>query len=235
MTKMRRPADTRPSVMRRSAQPPRDRVIADDRSGDQLRKHRDVDRDFEQAAVRLHLAAIHIDEIRDRMEGEERNAERQRDARQRESVAAERGIERADREVGVLEDAEQREIGRDAGRNCEPPPLSLRRADQQREAVIEHDLEGQQQHEARLAPGVEQQRRREQDDVLRRDAGRQAIEQKEQRQEVEQEGDRRKQHRRPVALTRADAWPSRRSGRSRRRAGAAQDRSAEIPARCARG
>jgi len=54
-------------------------VVADDWTGDELRKHRDVDRDLEQAAVRRG-AAMNVNEIRNGMKGEERNAEWQCEA-----------------------------------------------------------------------------------------------------------------------------------------------------------
>ena len=56
MTKMRKPAEARPSVMRRAAELARDGVIADDRAGHELRKHRDIDRDLQRIAVGGDLA-----------------------------------------------------------------------------------------------------------------------------------------------------------------------------------
>ena len=184
----------RPSAHAPVAQAPRDRVITDDRSGDKLREHRDIDRDREQAAVGRDPAAMDVDQIRDRVKREERNAERQREAGQRERIRADERVDRPDGEVGVFEQSEQREIGGDTERGRELAPAALRRADRQRGAVVHHDLAGEQQDETRLAPGVEQQRSKQQNDVLRRDAWRRAIEQEEQRQEVEQECDGRKQH-----------------------------------------
>jgi hypothetical protein len=81
-------------------------VVADDRTGDELRKHRDVDRDLEQAAVRRG-AAMNVHEVRERVKGEERNAERQFEAGQREGLTDD-SVEGANGELGVVEHAEDR-------------------------------------------------------------------------------------------------------------------------------
>jgi hypothetical protein len=81
-------------------------VVADDWTGDELRKHRDVDRDLEQAAVRRG-AAMNVDEVRERVKGEERNAERQCEAEQREGLTDD-SVEGANGELGVFEHAEDR-------------------------------------------------------------------------------------------------------------------------------
>jgi hypothetical protein len=52
-------------------------------------------------------------------------------------------------------------------------------ADQQGRCVVEDDLAGEQQNKDRLTPRVEQQRRRNENDVLRRDASNRAIDDKE--------------------------------------------------------
>src|SRR4051812_34155613 len=108
------------------------------------------------------------------MKGEERNAERQREAGQCKSVAKD-GIERADGKIGVLKQPEQREVDCHGERGHKLPSLALGRADRERSTVVECDLRREQQDEARLAPSVEQQRGEEQYDVLCRDAGRQEI------------------------------------------------------------
>ena len=57
---------------------------------------------------------MHVDQIRDRMKGEERDAERQRETRQREAGAAgSTPLSVPIDEVGIFEHAEQREVRRD--------------------------------------------------------------------------------------------------------------------------
>ena len=101
---------------------------------------------------------------------------------------------RAEDKVRVLEQAEGGKVRRHRERRDEAAPVALRGADHQGRCVVEDDLAGQQQDEYRLAPRVEQKRGRDENDVLRRDPGRHAIDDEEQRQEVEQERDRREQH-----------------------------------------
>ena len=186
------------------AEAARNRVIADDRAGDELRKHRDVDRDLKQVAVGR-CAAMHVDQVRDRVKGEERDAERQREAGQRERGTGDR-VHRAEDKVGVLEQAEGGEVRRHRECRDEAAPVALRGTDHQGRCVVEDDLAGEQQDEDRLAPGVEQKRGRDENDVLRRDPGRHAINDEEQRQEIEQERDGREQHQaRCTAFARL--WP----------------------------
>jgi hypothetical protein len=94
-----------------------------------------------QVAVRRDSAAMHIDQVRDRVKGEERNAKRQRKAGQRKGIS-DYGVERADREVGVFEQAEQREVRRDTKHSGEPSPAPLGRANGERCAVSVLTLDG---------------------------------------------------------------------------------------------
>jgi hypothetical protein len=152
-------------------------VVADDWTGDELRKHRDVDRDLEQAAVRRG-AAMNVDEVRERVKGEERNAERQFEAGQREGLTDD-SVEGANGELGVFENGEDCEVRRDSDSRGKTPPTALCAADQQGRCVVEDDLAGEQQNKDRLTPRVERQRYRDENDVLRRDAGNRAIDDKE--------------------------------------------------------
>ncbi len=63
-------------------------AIAHDRPGDQLREECDVGREVAEAASPLHPAAIEIDRVRHRLEGVERDADRQDDPQQRQLRAA---------------------------------------------------------------------------------------------------------------------------------------------------
>ena len=128
------------------------------------------------------------------MEGEEGDSERQCQARQRKAgPAGSAAFKVPTKKSAYLNTPSMREV-----RSTAAAVASLRRAsragvDHQCGGIIERDLCRQQSHEARLAPGIERQRGQQQNEVLRRDAGRQAIDEEEQRQKVEQEGDRREQ------------------------------------------
>ena len=63
-----------------------DVAVADDRSGDQLRKQQQVERRVHRALLRGRVAPRDVDDVRDRVEGEERDADRQQHARDRRSA-----------------------------------------------------------------------------------------------------------------------------------------------------
>ena len=54
-----------------------DLVVAHDRAGDQLREHRDVGDEVQEVALRPLAAPVNVHDIRDVVEGEERDADRQ--------------------------------------------------------------------------------------------------------------------------------------------------------------
>ena len=110
--------------------PPRqligDVAVADDRSGDQLRKQQQVQRRVHRALLRRRVAAVDVDDVGDGVEREERDADRQQHARHVERLDAEDAEQRVDvvgEEVGVLEDAEHGEVDGDGERE----PASRRR------------------------------------------------------------------------------------------------------------
>jgi hypothetical protein len=59
----------------------RDVLVADDRPGDQLRKQENVERKAAGVTLRERVLAVNIYQLGDRVKGEERNAEWQRDVR----------------------------------------------------------------------------------------------------------------------------------------------------------
>ena len=91
-------------------------VRADDRPGDQVGKERLQDRDVHERG-RARLAAVDVDDVRDRLEGEERDADRQDDLddreRRPEADAVKKGVEFVDEEAEVLEGAQKRQVERD--------------------------------------------------------------------------------------------------------------------------
>ena len=64
--------------------------VADDRSGDELRKEQQVERRMDRALLRGRVAAVDVDDVRDGVEREERDADRQQDHRQARMASAER-------------------------------------------------------------------------------------------------------------------------------------------------
>ena len=58
-----------------------DVAVADDRSGDELRKQQQVERRVHRALLRRRVAPVDVDDVRDGVEGEERDADRQQHAR----------------------------------------------------------------------------------------------------------------------------------------------------------
>ncbi len=93
----------------------RDRLVADDRAGDELGKKRDVERHIDRVAIGAEAATIDVDDVAEAVEGEERDAERQLDVGVAE-VVAERLQERGEiggGEIGVFEDSEHEKIAGD--------------------------------------------------------------------------------------------------------------------------
>ena len=174
----------------------RDRLVADDRAGDELRKERDVERDVDRIAVGAEAAPVDVDDVGQAVEGEERDAERQLDVGLAE-VVAERLQERGEiggDEVRVFEDAEHEEIAGDREAERPLPARAGVAVDDDRRDIVEGDGEQEDQQEARLAPGVEDEREQQRDDVLADDGRRQDVTGDENRQEIEKERDRGKHH-----------------------------------------
>ena len=65
-----------------------DVAVADDRSGDELRKEQQVQRRVHRALLRGRVAPVDVDDVRDGVEREERDADRQQHARHGESAGA---------------------------------------------------------------------------------------------------------------------------------------------------
>ena len=91
-----------------------DRLVADDRAGDELGKERNVERHVDRIAVGAEASPVDVDDVAEAVEGEERDAERQLDVGLAE-VVAERLQERGEiggDEIGVFEQAEHEKVDR---------------------------------------------------------------------------------------------------------------------------
>ena len=110
-----------------------ERLGAHDRPGDEMRKEADVEQDVDQRARRRELPAVDVDDVGQRVEGQERDRDRQRRPRRRADRACQprlsaRLIERGGEEVIVLETAEHAEIDDDAEPEHRAPRAARRAA-----------------------------------------------------------------------------------------------------------
>ena len=96
-----------------------DFAIADDRPGDELRKEQQVERRVDRALLRGRVTAVDVDHVGNRVEGIERDADREQHLGTANGRHVQRGQQRVDvvgEEVGVLEDAEHGEVDGNGGR-----------------------------------------------------------------------------------------------------------------------
>ena len=203
---MRAPTEARPKRLPALVELSRDRLVPDDRAGDELRKEGNVKRDVDRIAIGAEAPPVDVDDVGQAVEGEERDAERQLDVRMAE-VIAERLQERGEiggDEVGVFENAEHQEIARHGNTKR---PFSARvdvAVDDDRRDVVEGNGEEENQEEARLAPRVEDEREQKRDDVLADDGWGEDIAGDENRQEIEKKRDRGKHHAGSLSLACSD-------------------------------
>ena len=178
----------------------RDVAVADDRAGDELWKEQQVERGRHRPLLRHRVATLHVDHVRDGVEGEERDADGQRDGRydeRREAGHTERRVHIGHHEAGVLEDAEHQQVGRHRepqqargrGRVTQLAPS----IDPQRRQIVHGNRAEHQPRERATAGGVERDAGHEQQRVPR-EAPRQGIEPEQHGQEDEEEGGFGEQH-----------------------------------------
>lgn len=138
-----------------------DQVLeAQHRAGDQVREDRDEGGEVDQVVGRRGIAAVDVDDVADRLEGVEGDADRQQDVGQHERLHAERGddlVEAVDAEVGVLEVPEHAEVDHHAEDQpaLRGPGAYAGGADAQADPVVEDGDPGEQQEEVHPPPGVE--------------------------------------------------------------------------------
>ena len=151
--------------------------------------------------LRRRIAAVDVDDVRDRVEREERDADRQQHARHDDRPHAQQQEERVDvvgEEVGVLEDAEEDEVRRDGEGEPSPRggPRRRRRpasaVDRDRHEVVEDDRSENQPRERPAALGVEDDAEDQQEPVaIRRMHASKRAEVERQQNRKEQEKERR--------------------------------------------
>ena len=139
-----------------------DNRIAHNGARDELREHRHITQEVDEARGGLHLAAIHVDCVTHRLERVERDADGQYDVHPREVArkpeAVQQRAERLHPKVRILEPAEQGEVGDDGQHEPSPAVADARLAvpfDALGEPVIHGAARKQQHDERRLPPAVE--------------------------------------------------------------------------------
>ena len=139
--------------------------VAHDGARHQLVVHRQVEQVIDGVGLRPGVPAVDVDDVGDRLEGVEGDADGQRESGHRKG-GAQQGVQVLDEKAAVLEGAEQPEVERQRGgerRLGRPgPPVAL---DQPSVHVVERGGGQQQQEPHRLAPGVEQEGKRHQHQV----------------------------------------------------------------------
>ena len=131
-----------------------------DRSGDQLRKKENEQREIGQPA-RSGMMCVNVGEIGDLLKGEERYSKRQDDVQKRQ-LGARDIVQSVDEEIRVFEIDEQREIAADAGDEKHLPRWPLGALDRVTDIVICQHRGDQQDEKVRAPPRVKQHRRGEQ-------------------------------------------------------------------------
>ncbi len=129
-------------------------------AGDKVREDRHEGREVDQVARGRGVAAVHVDDVADRLEDVERDADRQQHMGEDEWLQPHRGhdrIEAVDAEVGVLEVAEDAQV--DAHAEQQPALRGLGAhaggADFQADPVVPQGDPGEQGEEVHPPPGVE--------------------------------------------------------------------------------
>jgi hypothetical protein len=143
-----------------------------DRPGDELREEGDVERVVERFADRLEAAAVDVDGVAHRLERVEGDADRkhdfEREVRQRQPGQRGEVAQALREEAGVLEDAQDREVGDDTEGHPQPAaPRVVRPRDPEAGDVVDRGREQQQATEAPVPRAVEEVARGQQHAILR--------------------------------------------------------------------
>lgn len=133
--------------------------VTDDRTGDQLRKHGDIGTEIDDGSLRIGIVTVQIDRIGHRLEGIETDADRQTQLQRLQKGDAD-GVEIADEEIIVFEEAQQQKIQNDADcqilSGCRSVTVAVL-ADHPSEDPVEQDREDHDENIDRLAPAIKKQ------------------------------------------------------------------------------
>lgn len=133
------------------------KIIPHDWPRDELRKKRDIEPHCQHTALRLCLAVVDVEKIRQQLEREKRNANRQRDGDDREVTMQQKTKLRC-HEGQVLEDKEQTDMEHDA--DCQYTPFGyrcLRPLNAQADVPSHNNGQNHQPDKHRLPPGIKDQ------------------------------------------------------------------------------
>ena len=174
----------------------------DDRPGHEVREEREVDRELLERR-RHEVAAVRVDDVADRHERVEGDADREDDRAQRErQIQADdrrHVLRRVDEEVVVLEVREHAEVA-DQGHREQRLPLRLRRraVDADGEQLIPDRAAGEQEDEPPVPPAVEDVARDEDERPPAVHLRHREPREREHDQEEDRERGGREQHRRSL-------------------------------------
>jgi len=173
----------------------RDVVVADDRAGDELGEHRNVECEVDDLALGGDLPAVDVDEVGERVEGEKGDADREVNRAEVHSRGTRRSDEKVqvrDDESRVLEEGEQPQVsGHRQGQHAAATPDCFPQP--QAEPIVHGDRQQDHPGPLHLPPGVEDQARHGQKSVLGPAAYQERTRQHE-GQEQEQEDRRAEDH-----------------------------------------
>ena len=163
--------------------------VAHDGAGHQLREHGDVHAEVQRILLHLHLAAVDIHHVGDGLQGEERDADRQRQVQLGDELLANGAVDVLGQKALVLVEPEHEQVG--CERRHEPEALRRRLAlaalaYDEGEQPVEADGGHHEPHVHWLAPGVEQKREQQQNHILRRPPRHGEVHRQKQRQKREQ-------------------------------------------------
>ena len=133
--------------------------VAHDRSGDQLREHRDIRSETDIRLLRIGIVPVKVDRIRHRLECIETDADRQTQMQRLQKLQTQ-SIQIAGQEIPVFEESEQHKIHYDARNEILFCPFTVAVpvfSDGFAEEIIECDGADHQQHIHRFSPAVEKQ------------------------------------------------------------------------------
>lgn len=135
----------------------RNEIIPHDRPRDELRKKRDIESHCQHTALRLCLVVVDVEKIRQQLEREKRDANRQRDGDDR-KVTMQQETELRCHEGQVLKDKEQTDMEYDA--DCQYAPLGYRclySLNAQTDVPPHNNGQNHQPDKHRLTPGIKDQ------------------------------------------------------------------------------
>ena len=130
--------------------------VAHDGAGDQLGEEGNVQGKIQNIALHLAISPVQIHHIGQRLEGEEGDADGQRDILWRDQLGAQEAIDAVGKKVEVFVVAQKEQVYCDTDAE-KYTPTTADLFQQQAKAPVDHDGKEHQQDIDRLSPGIEKQ------------------------------------------------------------------------------